>query len=363
MKIYLVTRSLSGVVGGVERQLGNIAFRLSQSNHDVSILSSDSESPEVFYTQLRRFPLLTYGQSIDQTTSINIQRLKRQTNFLQLIRHGKPDLIIAFMLSGYLVALPSAMFTRTAIVLAERNSPDVYELTRAKKHKAFYFQLMRISSGITVQLGSYKNRYPKFLQKKIRVIHNEIIVSGDSRNLFKTARPFTFGFVGRFSYQKQPIRLLESFARHIAAGHDSRLVFFGKGELEPEMVKAISLFHLEEYVTIHAPIKAIDDMYNSIDALCLPSLWEGFPNVVGEAMMYGLPTLGNKHCFGLKDLITSKVGLLIDFEDTGFDGFATLRAMFETNDQNKLEIMSHINRLQRFDFVKLWNQVTIDATQ
>lgn len=363
MKIYLVTRSVSGVVGGVERQLGNIAFRLSQSDHDVSILSSDSESPEVFYSQLSQFPLITYGRGVTQTRLRNVQRLIRQNNFFQLIWHGKPDLIIAFMLSGYLVALPSAILTRTPIVLAERNSPDVYELTRAKKYKLFYFQLMRISSGITVQLAIYKSRYPRFLHRKIKVIHNEIIIPSCTKDQGSSARPFTFGFVGRFSYQKQPIRLIESFARHIADGHDSRLVFFGKGELQPEMERVISFFCLQDIVEIKAPVKQVDEIYDSIDALCLPSLWEGFPNVVGEAMVFGLPILGNVNCFGLSDLVTPDVGFLFDFEDADVDGFATLRALHQCNILNKVEIMKHINELQNQNFSKLWNQVATDATR
>lgn len=363
MKIYLVTRSISGVVGGVERQLGNIAFRLSQSHHDVTILSSDPESPEVFYSNLSQFTLLTYGQGVTRAKSKYVKRLIRQNNIFQLIWKGKPDVIITFMLSGYLVALPSAILTRTPIVLAERNSPEVYKLTRAKKYSLLYFQLMRMASEITIQLASYKGSYPVFLHKKIRVIHNEIMIPFHPKSQGNHARPFTFGFVGRFSYQKQPLRLIESFARHIAAGFDSRLVFFGKGELQEEMEKLISIFCLEDFVEINAPITQVHEIYNSFDALCLPSLWEGFPNVVGEAMMFGVPILGNVNCFGLSDLVTPAVGFLLDFEDTTVDGFATLRDLHESEKLPKNEIMKHINNFQKQDFSKLWDQVVIDATK
>ena len=361
MKIYLVTRSLSGVVGGVERQLGNIALRLSQSNHDVSILSSDPENPEVFYPLLSQFSLLTYGQRLVRKSSTNTQRAKRQISIYRLIQHNKPDLIIAFMLSGYIAALPTAILTRTPIVLAERNSPDVYDLTRAKKYKYIYFLLMQFSAGITVQLDAYKNRYPKFLRSRIKVIYNEIIVSSNESDRGSSQRPFTFGFVGRFSFQKQPVRLIESFARHIAGGNNSHLVFIGKGELELEMRNRISILDLDDHVTILSPIKEITDIYSSMDALCIPSLWEGFPNVVGEAMMYGLPVLGNRDCLGLSDLVTNESGILIDFEDKGVDGFMALRSMTKSNKYSSDVIRKHIGKFQKFDFVELWNQVAIDA--
>lgn len=363
MKIYLVTRSLSGVVGGVERQLGNIALRLAESNHDVSILSSDAENAEVFYPLLSQFPLLTYGEYVVRKSSTNTQRAKRQIRMYQLIHQNKPDLIIAFMLSGYLVSLPTAILTGTPIVLAERNSPDVYDLTRARKYKFIYFLLMRISNVITVQLDTYKNGYPKFLRSRIKVIYNEIIVSSNQSSQSAAERPFTFGFVGRFSFQKQPVRLIESFARHIARGNNSRLVFIGKGELELEMRNKISILGLENHVTILAPIKEISDIYSTLDALCLPSLWEGFPNVVGEAMLYGLPVLGNRNCLGLDELVTNETGILVDFEDEQVDGFAVLREEIKGNKFHGDVIRQHIGEFQKFNFAMAWNQVVIYATK
>lgn len=363
MKIFLVTRSLSGVVGGVERQLGNIAYRLSQSGHDVSILSSDEEPPALFFAQLSRFPILTYGQGIDDYSPRNSQRAKRQRNFFRLIHMEKPDLIIGFMLSGFLAALPTAAICRTPLVLAERNSPDVYKITLSKKYSKLYFLLMRFSAVITVQLEEYKHGYPTFLQSKIKVIYNEILLRPREPLVQNDRTNFTFGFVGRFSYQKQPIMLLDSFARHISTGNSSHLIFFGKGELESEIRKRVSFLGIQDYVKLNEPIEDLEKIYTSIDALCLPSLWEGFPNVVGEAMMYGLPVLGNKECLGLSALVSRHTGLLINFEDPNIDGFSMLRALVERNEHIAVEIQTSIRKLQEFNFVELWNEVVSDATR
>ena len=303
-----MTRSLSEVIGGVERQLGNIARRLSESGHVVTILSSDAEKPKVFYSQLDQFSIKTYGPTVTDSSSLMVQRVQRQRNIFRLIVREKPDLVIGFMLSGFLAALPTSKLVGIPIILAERNSPDVYNLTRAKKFKNLYFQLMRASSGITVQLEIYKSRYPKYLQDRIKVIYNEILVTPSDLNKKKNSRPFTFGFVGRFSYQKQPISLIDSFARHVTEGNDSRLLFIGRGELESEMKKRISDLELGDRVRIMEPLQDLDKIYNSLDVLCIPSLWEGIPNVVGEAMRYGIPILGNQNCLGLSELVSPETG-------------------------------------------------------
>ena len=363
MKIFLVTKNLSGVVGGVERQLGNIAIRLEESGHQVMILSSDAHKPDVFYSLLSKFPLRHYGRFSKNPHSKNRERFYRQRAIHGITREEKPDLIIGFMLSGYLVALPSAKSLGVPILLAERNSPDVYNLTRARKFKFLYFQLMRFTSGITVQLNCYVKKYPTYLQKKIKVIYNEIMITPKGYEGIRSEKDITFGFVGRFSFQKQPLQLLESFSRHIALGGKSKLVFFGKGELEADIRKIIEQDKLERYVKIEEPKKDLDQIYNSIDVLCVPSLWEGYPNVVGEAMAYGRPILGNINCLGLEEIITENVGILVDFESSSVDGFEQTKQFISTIPNLPTKIENHFRKMQNYDFRLLWDEAVNDAVK
>lgn len=44
-------------------------------------------------------------------------------------------------------------------------------------------------------------------------------------------------------------------------------------------------------MTLHDPNQKIEEEYRKADIFCLPSLFEGYPNVVAEAMSCGLPIL------------------------------------------------------------------------
>ena len=59
------------------------------------------------------------------------------------------------------------------------------------------------------------------------------------------------------------------------------------------------------------PRKKLNSLYLKSDLFCLPSLWEGFPNVVGEALAFGLPVVGFRDCSGVKELITDNLNGVI----------------------------------------------------
>ena len=64
-------------------------------------------------------------------------------------------------------------------------------------------------------------------------------------------------------------------------------------------------------ILFYPATKDVNHFYINSHLFCLPSEWEGFPNVVAEAMAHGLPVIGFSDCSGVNQLVNSgETGLL-----------------------------------------------------
>lgn len=97
------------------------------------------------------------------------------------------------------------------------------------------------------------------------------------------------GNVGRFSQQKNQIFLIEIFAKIKELHPNSVLWLVGDGELRDEIEAKIKAFGLQEDVKLFGMVKNTKELYQAMDVMVMPSLFEGLPMVGVEAQASGLP--------------------------------------------------------------------------
>lgn len=91
---------------------------------------------------------------------------------------------------------------------------------------------------------------------------------------------FVLGYVGRFSWEKRPRTVIEAVAR-LPARFKALLVGWG-----PDRQQLLELANqrIPGRYALAEGNRSIGDYYQALDALCLPSEWEGFGLVVLEGM-------------------------------------------------------------------------------
>lgn len=97
------------------------------------------------------------------------------------------------------------------------------------------------------------------------------------------------GNVGRFSQQKNQICLIEIFAEIQKIHKDSVLWLVGDGELRPQLEEKVKELVLISSVKFFGMVDNTKELYQAMDVMVMPSLFEGLPMTGVEAQACGLP--------------------------------------------------------------------------
>ena len=99
------------------------------------------------------------------------------------------------------------------------------------------------------------------------------------------------GMIGQLNPVKNPIFLLEAFAEARKKRPELKLAMIGLGPLMEETKQAAERLGLSDVTVFTGPVQDVPARMQALDMLVMPSLYEGFPNVLVEAQLAGLPAL------------------------------------------------------------------------
>jgi len=118
--------------------------------------------------------------------------------------------------------------------------------------------------------------------------------------------------IGRLTEQKGQKYLIEAMRKIVKVNKNVKLVIIGEGELKEYLEKIINQYSLQEHIKIFPPTRDIFKVMASSDMFIFPSLWEGLPVVLIEAMTIGIPIIAT-NVTGINEVITNNHdGILIE---------------------------------------------------
>ena len=288
-KIILFTDSLVG--GGAQRQLVGLAQLLKVQGYDVTVLTYHKNE---FY-----LPFLEENNIKYVYLNKAENKFLRIPQIISYIRKEKPDTLIAYQETPSLIAaIAKLMMRKINVIVSERNTTQKIGLN--EKVRFFLFRWVdKIVPNSYSQENFIKFRYPK-LTKKIKTITNFVDIDkfqyvpkakGDTTLIVVAATIFE---------SKNTLGFIDALKTVRDRGLNFKVKWFGRSELYMDYLQAcyekIKKYNLEGHIELLDKTREIHKEYINADYVCLPSFYEGTPNVICEAMSCGRPIICSNIC-------------------------------------------------------------------
>ncbi len=148
----------------------------------------------------------------------------------------------------------------------------------------------------------------KYLQKKYAITSMNIIPNGINTKIFSYAKNTTsiddtlrLFFVGRLHPEKNIINLVKA----LKGLKNIKLIIVGTGLLKQNILKLRKKYNLTIKIIDKIPNSQLPKFYNNADIYIQPSIYEGNPKTILEAMSCGLPVIATD-VKGINNVITHK---------------------------------------------------------
>jgi len=123
------------------------------------------------------------------------------------------------------------------------------------------------------------------------------------------------GLAVRLSEQKGITYLLQALPQILRRHPRTTLLIAGDGELKESLQREAAALGLTDHVVFCGARKDIPELLKLLDVYVLPSLWEGLPMVVLEAMAAGCPVVATDVGGTSTAIVSGKTGLLVGPKD------------------------------------------------
>jgi glycosyltransferase involved in cell wall biosynthesis len=257
----------------------------------------------------------------------------------------KPDVVLSALthMNVTTIAAHSVSRSRSQIIVREESVYDKYRSLAPKTRQGFMDALVRVlykkarrvvfvSNGAAAE---FESRFPGANRNRYQVMYNPVDIESIARlkqepieeEWWPLSRRTVIS-VGRLSQVKGYTYLLE--AMQIVSGvlPDTRLVVLGCGEEEERLREYSTKLGLHEAVRF-AGFRDNPFKYMARSSVfVLSSIWEGFGNVIVEAMACGVPVISTDCPYGPGEIIENEVsGILVPARDSQALAAAILRVL------------------------------------
>lgn len=276
MNICFVITTLTG--GGAERVASILCSEWAKTGNNVSVILTSKKNNANYYS-------LVGARIYELSPNKKISLFKKIKLVRNIFIKTNADVAVSFFPNSSFIAQKAMKGLKMLSFVSERNDPT---------HKKGFIQnvLKRITfkraDGVVFQTENVKKMFSNSIQKKSIIISNPLYPisvnaetnSGNSKIIVA---------VGRLVEQKRYPYLIEAFNYFKKTKSNYRLKIYGSGPDELLIKEMIKNYNLSDSIELLKFTNEIIDKINECDFFVMPSLFEGFPNALMEAVVLKKP--------------------------------------------------------------------------
>jgi glycosyltransferase involved in cell wall biosynthesis len=309
MRVVFVLAGLGA--GGAEKVVNLLAHhRLAAGDqvHVIAVNATDSSSYFSYDPGIQVEGLSRTGRQ-----SRHFVAVQRAMDLRRRLATIKPDVVVSFLTKINIITVLATAGSGIPTIISERNNFDVQQMSH-------FWRWMRplaasAAARVVVMTERARARQHARVRKKTIVIPNPVTPLPRAKPRPDAGRRVVAA--GRLDRQKGFDILIEGFAQVVERVPDAQLTIYGEGPERSALEKQISDLGLQNVVRLAGVTQVPGEWVSPGDVFALSSRFEGFANVVLEAMSGGMAVVSVDCPWGPGEIVKDgTTGLLVPMGST-----------------------------------------------
>jgi glycosyltransferase involved in cell wall biosynthesis len=289
-------------VGGVEQIRLTLAQEFSNMGHQVTFVLRRAEGA-LLPAAVSRYPVIELGASNVRSTLLPLRRW---------LAANRPDVVIAGIWPLTCVAILAAFGLNIKVIISDHNPLSKQYAAKGMLHRlvlrasvSALYPLAYARIGVSKVVARDIEKLGRLKRNSVSVIYNPLRaniaqppsdLTKHSSIIWKDSSRLKILSVGSLKSQKNYALLIRAFCS-ISEEFNAELSIVGEGEQRSILEELVQNLGASDRVSLPGQRNDINEFYKNADLFVLTSDYEGFGNVIVEALSYGL-TVVSTDCEG-----------------------------------------------------------------
>lgn len=293
--------------GGAETMCENLTYALRERGEDVVVVCLYDEHTPIAKRMEEAGVRIRY---LDKKLGLDLSMVPK---LYKIMKEERPDVVHTHLNVIKYAVLAARLAGIRRCIHTVHNVADKEAESRSQQiiNKLYFHLGWSVPVALSALVRETIEDFYGLSQEQVNVIFNGIDLNKCTpKTCYAFGETVTILHIGRFNQQKNHVGLLRIFRKLHEAHPNLRLQMVGGGELQEDMEHLAKELGIQEWVRFCGLQSDVHPYLNHADLFLLPSVYEGMPMTLIEAMGTGLPIVATS-VGGVPDMLTDGQSALL----------------------------------------------------